>query len=173
MSRYTLLDFHRILENGIDNKIPDETIKIINMLANHVGSPEYIKTPQFKANKMTYPSNVGIRRRKKQLEVHDTDWETIRSFQTTELKKKEGIENNLYTIRKYLNMITENTYSKLKDTVISEIKNVVSMDNTNDLTYLCNEIFKIVNSNILYSDIYAKLYKDLLCEFSIFNYILL
>ena len=69
MSRYTLLDFHRILENGIDNKIPDETIKIINMLANHVGSPEYIKTPQFKANKMNYSNggiNGSIRRKKKQ-----------------------------------------------------------------------------------------------------------
>ena len=89
MSRYTLSDFITILENGIDNKMPEETIKIINMLANHVGSPEYIKTPQFKGNIMSYSNGAGgIRRKKKQLEVDDNDWETIRSFQATQIKKK-------------------------------------------------------------------------------------
>ena len=69
-------------------------------------------------------------------------------------------------------MLTENTYNKLKDSIILEINTLVSIDNNNDLTYLCNEIFKIVSSNILYSDIYAKLYKDLIGEFNIFNDIL-
>ena len=184
MSRYTLLDFISIFENGIDNTIPEETIQIINMLANHVGSPEYIKTPQFKTNKTNYTGGGngngnggngcgGIRRKKKPLEVHDNDWETIRSFQTTELKKNEGVDNNLHVIRKYLNMITENTYAKLKDNIILEINTVISMNNDDDLNYLCNEIFKIVSSNILYSDIYAKLYKDLIGQFSIFNDILI
>ena len=41
------------------------------------------------------------------------------------------------------------------------------------MLYLCDRIFDIVSSNILYSDIYAKLYKDLINEFSIFNDILI
>ena len=143
MLRYTLSDFNKILEDGIDNTIPDETIQIINMLSKHVGAPEYIKTPQFRINKANNNNNNNIiRRKKKQHEINDTDWETIRTFQTTELKKKEGVDNNLHTIRKYLNMITENTYNKLKEDINLEINNVISMDNNDDLVYFCNEIFK-------------------------------
>ena len=178
MSRYTLLDFNNILNKGIDNKIPDETIQIINILANQVGAPEYIKTPQFRTNKINnsnISSNISsnsIRRKKKMSEVNDNDWETIRTFHATELKKREGIENNIHIIRKYLNMMTEQTYNKLKDNIILEINKVVVEDNNDDLVYLCNEIFKIVRNNILYSDIYAKLYKDLILKFNIFNDIL-
>lgn len=175
MMRYTLSDFTRILNNGIDNTIPEPSIKIINMLATHVGSPEYIKTPQFKSHLNNYStSNMGIVRRKKKIqEINDDDWQTIRSFQTTELKKREGIEQNLHIIRKYLNMMTETTYNKLKEDIITEITNVISVDTNENLNYLCNELFQIVSSNILYSDIYAKLYNDLINEFNIFNIILM
>ena len=70
-------------------------------------------------------------------------------------------------------MITINTYGKLKESIIKEI-NTINLEKTqNDLLYLCDQIFDIVSSNILYSDIYAKLYKDLINEFSIFNDILI
>jgi len=162
MTRYTLSDFNNILENSIILQLPEETIKIINNLAIKVGAPEYIKTPQFKNRLLTIN-----RRKKKVTEINNEDWETIRSFQTTEFKKKDGIENNIQLIRKYLNMVTKNTYLKLKDNIITEIKSIYLIDK--DLTNICNEIFTIIISNILYSDIYAKLYKDLICEFDIFH----
>ena len=176
MIRYSLEDFNKILETGIISQLPDETINIINILANQVGAPEYIKTPQFK-NKIGGNSggNVGgngIRRRKKYQEINDDDWETIRSFQTTEFQKKEGIDTHIHAIRKFLNMITINTYSIMRDNIIEEINTVISTKTQTDLNDLCNELFTIVNSNILYSDIYAKLYKDLIHQFSFFNDIL-
>jgi len=172
MSRYTLSDFNNILENNIFNQLPEDTIKIINNLAIKVGAPEYIKTPQFK-NRQEIPIGMdnSIRRKKKTTELFNDDWKTIKTFQATEFKKKEGIENNIHLIRKYLNMITKNTYLKLKTDIITEI-NIVNSTNNNDLNYLCNEIFKIIIYNTLYSDIYAKLYKDLIAEFDIFNDIL-
>ena len=138
MSRYTLSDFHKILEAGIDNKIPDETMKILNMLENKVGAPEYIKTPQFKSKTSYTSNNISVRRKKKTQEMNDKEWETIRNFQETELKKTEGIEKNIHIIRKYLNMLTENTYNKLTNTIIMEINSIVSIDNDNDLIYLCS-----------------------------------
>ena len=168
MTKYLLDDFNKILQNGSIKQLPDEIINIINILAAQVGAPEYIKTPQFK-NKI---NENNIRRRKKYQEINDNDWETIRSFQTTEFQKKEGIDIHIYTIRKYLNMITINTYTKLKNNIITEIKQVISTKTPNDLNYLCNEIFNIVKSNILYSDIYAILYKDLIQEFDNFRDIL-
>ena len=107
MQRYTLSDFYKILEEGIDNKIEEETMQIINLLSNKVGAPEYIKTPQFKS-KINYTSsnsnsnsNSG-RRKKKSQEINDNDWETIRNFQATELKKIEGVEKNLHSLLFYL-----------------------------------------------------------------------
>ena len=160
---YSLADFNAVLNNSIISQLPEETISIINALSAQVGAPEYIKTPQFR-NKMigSNNSNNGIRRRKKNYEVCDDEWESIRTFQTTELKKKEGIESNLFTLRKYLNMITFNTYDKLKEQILTEINLVKSTKTPNDLQYLCTEMFYIVSSNVLYSDIYAKLYKDLI-----------
>jgi hypothetical protein len=181
MIRYSLEDFNNILNTGLINQLPDETIQIINMLATQVGAPEYIKTPQFK-NKIGASmvggvnnggNNNGIRRKKKYPEINDNDWEAIRSFQTTEFNKKEGIYTHIHAIRKYLNMITINTYLKLKESIIEEINIVISTKTPNDLNVLCNELFNIVNSNILYSDIYAQLYKDLITQFAVFKDILM
>ena len=176
MSRYTLSDFNNILEKGNLHQLPDETIAIINMLAKQVGAPEYIKTPQFK-KPINIGSNINVRRRKKPQELNDTDWETIRNFQATEFDKKEGIENNILLIRKYFNMITQKTYDTLKINITDEIDKIqaTSLDSeiNKDLIYATNEIFKMATNNILYSDIYAKLYKDLLNKYTIFNDILL
>ena len=176
MLRYLLTDFNDILKDGVVNKLPEETVDLINMLAAQVGAPEYIKTPQFK-NKTLINGNGngpgnGIRRRKKFQEINDDEWQNMRAFQTTELKKTEGIESNLFTIRKFLNMITSNTYDKLREQVIDEINVVVTTKTPNDLSFLCNELFNIIIGNILYSDTYAKLYKCLVENFSIFNDIL-
>jgi len=165
MARYTLSDFNTILENVNILQLPEETIAIINNLAIKVGAPEYIKTPLFKNKHIPMNNN---RRKKKDIELNNDQWDT---FKTTEFKNKNDNENTLYLIRKYFNMITNNTYPKLKEDIINEIKTV---DSTNDdLLNLCNEIFKIIIDNTLYSDIYAKLYKDLINEFPIFNDILL
>ena len=114
MDIYFLTDFIEILKKGSINKLSDETINIINTLANEVGAPEYIKTPQFKNKVMGYTYNenghTNARRKKKNLLIEDDEWQNIRSFQATEFKKKEGIETSLYNIRNYLNMITFNTY---------------------------------------------------------------
>jgi len=47
MTRYTLNDFSNISLAGFDFTIPTATLKIINELATQVGSPTYIKTPNF------------------------------------------------------------------------------------------------------------------------------
>jgi hypothetical protein len=170
--RYSLEDFHKILETAQLEQLSDSTIEIINMLATHVGAPEYIKTPQFKAKVLQTAGN-SVRRKKKIMDVNDDDWETIRTFQTTEFQKKEGLEINVHKIRKFLNMLTEKTYDKLSIAIIEELRVVNSNKTENDMTVLCEQIYNIVAGNILYSNIYAKLYNDLIANFPIFNQILL
>lgn len=168
MSRYNLIDFNNILETTELWPLSDETILIINSLVSQVGAPEYVKTPQFKKN---INMNQGVRRRRKPQELVDDDWDTIRMFQATEFEKKEGINKNIDLIRKYLNMITPNTYDKLKENIETELNSIISENNDN-LIIVANEIFKVITSNILYSDIYSKLYKDLISNYDIFMDIL-
>ena len=166
MIQYSLSDFSLLMQNMVDIDLPEETLSVIENLSKQVGAPEYIKTPQFK-NKT---QNLNPRRKKKQSDINDDDWETIRNFQTTEFKKNEGVEKNLDIIRKNLNMITLSKYEEIKNNIIKEI-NFFS-DNKNEIEYLSEQIFKIISTNILYSEIYAHLYKDLISNFSIFQEIL-
>lgn len=173
MLRYTLSDFNNILKNGIYSKLSDETVEIINSLSKEVGASEYIKTPDFRNNKLINNSFNNIRRKKKTPECNDNLWENIKNFQTTEIKKEEGVENNLFTIRKYLNMITEKTYDSLSESIILEIDKAYERYTSEKIDYLCNKIFDIVATNIFYSDIYSNLYVKLIKKYNIFNNILL
>ena len=61
MLKYPLSNFQSISSNGFDFKIPDETIRIINELASQVGSPTYIKTPNFHRKEgISKPSSNGL-----------------------------------------------------------------------------------------------------------------
>ena len=44
---YEINDFKTIKENGFDYTIPEESRKLITLLANLVGSPNYSKSPYF------------------------------------------------------------------------------------------------------------------------------
>ena len=45
--KYTIHDINNIILNGFEYKISDEIIDIISNLTTEVGSPTYIKTPNF------------------------------------------------------------------------------------------------------------------------------
>ena len=169
MPQYTLSDFNAIYKKMKDHhnlELPNSTIEIIDNLALKVGAPEYIKTPLFKNKTFT---NISNRRKKKPSDFNNDECDRLR-FKTTEIISKTNKENSLHKIRKYLNMLTNNTYDNLKNNIINELQ---MEDQTNDnFNNLANEIFKILISNILYSEIYAKLYNDLINNFNIFKEIL-
>lgn len=167
--RYELSDFHRILNENTIPDLPESTIEIINLLASQVGAPEYIKTPQFKKPVI---NNFNIRRKKKISDIQDDDWDSLRQFQTTEFKKREGLEINLFQIRKSLNMLTNKNYEKIKEGVFEQVILVKDTKTPNDLFKLAEEIFRISSTNTLYSHIYACIFKELIEQFPIFKTIL-
>ena len=120
--RYTLDNFNTILFNGFDYKLPDETLEIISNLSLQVGSPDYVRTPVFKKreNPMKFeppPLKETFKKGKrgKALEINnDEDWEAIRTFQTTKIDEKVGIDAQIDMVRIYLNKLTD------KNIIISE-----------------------------------------------------
>ena len=55
--RYTGADFEKIQMDGFTYVLNPETMKIIQSIATQVGSPEYIKTPQFENNRLINNNN--------------------------------------------------------------------------------------------------------------------
>jgi hypothetical protein len=179
--RYTLNDFTDITFNGFDIKLPDETLSIITELSLQVGSPTYIKTPIFA--KREHNSNAGgntifsglgetteIRKRRrgnKPVEVlNDGDWESIRTFQTTVIEQKVGIDAQIDLIRSSLNKMTEKNYGEHSSKII-EILNQLIGENVIDeeMLRVGNAIFEIASNNRFFSKLYADLYTLLINQF--------
>ena len=214
MKQYTLQDFNRIIWGGFSSDLKDSgVIELISSLADKVGAPSYIKTPVFpkrekqekmdSSNKYDNKQNVlaassynasgnngnNIRRpRNKPSQITDDDWNMIRTFQKTELRKAEGIEKRIDTIRSLLNKLTDATYDVVKNEIFDEVKEIIdnstaegeevdatdATDATNvideeNITKIANSIFNTASSNIFYSALYSKLFKELMSYHEVFK----
>jgi hypothetical protein len=170
--KYTLNTIQDIIFQGFDFTLPEETLKIISELSLQVGSPDYVKTPVFqkKENPMKVePSrelNNGFKkgsRRNKALEiVNNDDWDSIRSFQTTKIEEKVGLDVQIDLIRGLLNKMTDKNYIDIRNKIIDIIDNLVEENiSVEDMTRLSSTIFEMATNNRFYSKIYAELYSDL------------
>jgi hypothetical protein len=175
--RYNVEDFNKIIFDGFTYKLSDETMQAIQTIADQVGAPEYVRTPQFPKRDRQSGSGssggnaTGRRRRGKAPEITDADWKAIREFQATEIVKKEGIDASIDLIRKHLNKMTTKSYETLKKDIVSEISLIVADENADDpemlekLNKIGDSIFNIASGNGFFSEMYATLYKDLMEQF--------
>lgn len=172
-TRYEITQIENIINGGIQFELPKDVLDIITSIANQVGAADYIRTPQFNkkntvVNNVPYNKNNNNKKRNKNLEVQDEDWDTIRKFQTTEIKKKDGIDANIDNIRKHLNKITEKNYEKMYEQICEEISLIT--DSTKDeLNKIGEAIFTIASGNAFYSKTYAKIYNDLMNKYNFMN----
>jgi hypothetical protein len=135
-----------------------------------VGSPNYDRTPIFKKREnpmkveptMTVQKDSGKKRRGKATEVlNDDDWDTIRTFQTTKIEAKTGIEGDFDTIRSFINKMTDKNYIDMRNKIVEIIDKIVTENSETDLSNIGTNIFEVASSNRYYSKIYADLYSDL------------
>ena len=193
LKQYTLQDFNDILSGGFSYDLKDSNvIELVSSLSNKVGAPTYIKTPIFpkreKSNvvgtdqstsnaSQENSASSSRRPRNKPSQITDEDWTLIRTFQKTEMKKTEGIEKRIDTIRSLLNKLTDATYSVVESEILSEVNNIIrgqgqgqddggADDNGGDIdeeniNKIAHSIFNTASSNMFYSALYAKLFKRL------------
>ena len=174
--KYTLEDINTIIFNGFDYTLSEETLEIISNLALQVGSPDYVKTPVFKKRdnpmKVEIASNdlnSGFKRGKKSKAtevINDKDWDTIRTFQTTKMEEKTGVDAQIDTIRVYLNKMSDKNYNDMKSKIMEIIENLTRENvNSEDMLRFSSTIFDIASTNRFYSKIYADLYSELLTKY--------
>ena len=161
---YTLEDIQTIQFCGFTCVLNKQVLQKIQTIADQVGSPEYVRTPQFPKKERKTPRRLSGR----SSDLTEADWNAIRMFKATVIKKREGIDATIDRIRQSLNKMSDKTYTVLSTKIFNEMQ--VVMDENNDDSDECNkllamigeEIFVIASSNLFYSALYAKFYKDLL-----------
>jgi hypothetical protein len=104
----------------------------------------------------------------------DEAWEQLRTFKSTIVEKKtEGIEKTINDIRIALNKISKKNYDSIKTTIIESIENIYKTDESiESINKVATYIFEIASTNKFFSEIYAKLYKELVEKFEVFQTIL-
>ena len=183
--QYNLKDFTNIAFNGFDFTLPETTIGLISGLSLEVGSPTYIKTPVFKKRDTTIKNtnnseipgqftnykkkrSVGTNGSKNVDMVTDEDWEMLRTFQTTKLEQKVGIDAQIDVIRSYLNKLSDKSYVESKNHILN-ILNQLILDNISngEMIRVGTAIFDIASNNRFFSKLYADLYTDLIEHYPI------
>jgi len=175
---YTLEKINEILYQGFEYKLPDENLAIISKLSSEVGSPDYIKTPVFqkRENPMKVEPSVyskesssgggggGHKKRRGKANeiVNDEDWDQLRTFQTTKIEEKTGIDTQIDNIRVNLNKMSDKNYSDMRNKIIDIIDNLIVENITaEEMVRVSSIIFDIASTNRFYSKMYADLYSDL------------
>jgi hypothetical protein len=172
---YTLEQIEDIIFKGFDYEISEEVMEKISSLAMEVGSPDYVKTPIFRKreNPMKVEPAISMtkdqgkkRRGNKGMEaINDEDWDTIRTFHTTKIETKAGIDADFDTIRAFINKMTDKNYIDMRNKIVEIIEKIVLENSVSDLSGIGSNIFEIASSNRYYSKIYADLYADLSSKF--------
>jgi len=155
INRYNLSFYHKIEDNGNLEEINENTIQLINNLAKRVGAPNYQKTPIFKKKYSKHGKKNEL-----------TNWNELRNFKVTKLEKKLDDTNIIIDkIRSNLNKLTKDSYDIIKTEIIDLINNDV--EDKNMLKEVVTCIFDIGKTNFFWSEIYAKLYKDLSVKYNL------
>jgi hypothetical protein len=177
--KYTLKDFTNITFDGFNYSLPEDTICLISELSLEVGSPSYIKTPVFqkRENPLRASSSASIlggvsgkkRKGNKNIEVlNDSDWEALRTFQTTTIEQKVGLEAQIDLLRSNLNKISEKSYADIRNKIIELLDQLVSDGISNDeMMRVSKIIFEIASTNRFFSKMYADLYSDLINKYDV------
>lgn len=162
-TRFTLEDINKIKLKGFDVKLPQDTITMVNKLAQLVGSPEYVRTPVFK-KRSNYDSpqiNRGEKLNDQDNGVTEADWEALKNYKVTETVPKDRSEADQIKrdIVTGLRKMTSANYEDQKSLIL-ELLSKVEAENYDEVA---EEIFGICISNKFYADVYVRLY-TLLCE---------
>jgi hypothetical protein len=171
---YSLEEIESIIFKGFDYELSEDVIEKISSLAMEVGSPDYVKTPIFKkrdnpmkVEPISISKEQGKKKRgNKATEVlNDEDWNSIRTFHTTKIDSKAGIDADFDSIRAFINKMTDKNYIDMRNKIVEIIEKIVSENPDSDLSGISSNIFDIASSNRYYSKIYADLYADLSLKF--------
>jgi hypothetical protein len=181
--KYNLQKITDISFSGFSYEIPEDTCKMINYLCAQVGSSglvtaTYQKTDTKPSSDNSFTSG-GIKTNKKKkgnksMEVSADEWESLRTFQTTKIESKSGVDADIDQIRLFLNKLTDKTFLDMREKIIDAINKICAeATSVEDIPKVGNMMYDLCSTNKFYSKIFADLFAELASKYdwlmSIFN----
>ena len=179
--KYNLKEITDISFSGFNYEITEESAAIINYLCSQVGSQGLISnvfqksdiTDNSNSPNSIFKNNNKKRRGNKGMEINAEDWESIRTFQTTKIEQKIGIDNDIDQIRLLLNKLTDRTFLDMREKIIEKIDKITSLENNleqenrseEDYKKVGNMIYETASTNKFYSKIFADLFAELISRY--------
>jgi hypothetical protein len=181
MQKYNLQQANAIMFAGFEYMIPDETINVFNFLTAQIGSNAFVNSNVFQKREVkevqddhSSGGDQGFksdRRRKKGnkgMEVSNEDWDSIRSFQTTKIEQKSGLDALVDKLKLSMSKLTKDKYLITRDQIIGVLNEIVEAepDPVILIERIGNLMLDIVLSNKTLLKLYADLYSDLLGSYA-------
>jgi len=188
MNYYTIADIENIKFSGFSYVLPEKVLEILKILESELQITNVDSTETSAAPHKKYEDSSRTRRHPdrnyrnpKPKELTNDDWEMIRSFKTTKIEKKEGVEKNINQLRILLNKISNKNYDTQKTLILDSVAEFLHSEGSEeeggeqqeDMDKITQAIFDIVCSNKFFSEIYAQLFKELVDRFPVFLDILM
>uniref|UniRef100_A0A6C0EU55 MIF4G domain-containing protein n=1 Tax=viral metagenome TaxID=1070528 RepID=A0A6C0EU55_9ZZZZ len=170
---YTLEEIN-LLINDKNYYLNKEVITVLDLLKTDVAV--YATINEEIPNKK-YEKNADQKNRYKKMHNNHVDgdlenkWDKQKIFKGIKKEEKIGIDKYIDEIRILLNKISDKNYEVNKDSIIQKIKDCLedNEESNDDMKRVVTVLFDIAKSNKFYSQIYAKLYKELIDNFPFFN----
>ena len=181
---YTLSEIQTIFQNGFEYTLPTTIIQMLDRIENEINNSAikkmYATTPTYppKENRPNYTSSIPSNnhrinrenREKEKEKEKELSWENIRSFKITKIEKKEGTDKIINDIRICLNKMSNKNYDTQKTSIFELLSSIDSSDyEKEELHKVAITIFDIASTNKFYSEMYAKIYKELIDMYPIFQ----
>jgi len=174
--KYNLKDITDISFSGFSYEISEEHVTIINYLCSQVGSQGLLSnvfqksdtsrvTDNSNSPNSIFKNNNKKRRGNKGMEINAEDWESLRTFQTTKIEQKNGIDNDIDQIRLLLNKLTDRTFLDMREKIIEKI-NTLENNLEEDYKKVGNMIYETASTNKFYSKIFADLFAELVSKYA-------
>ena len=152
---YTLAFYETMCLQPSIYTLPQINLDNINALHQHMG----VHNIPAKSKPVDNP----LRRQKQE---NMENWKKREEFKATVIAKKEGYENLLGELKKFLNKLTTANYDTQVESVIETVKSIIALGDDDDkvnlvLMQTTEIIMQVACSNKYYSGLYAKLFMRL------------
>jgi hypothetical protein len=164
---YKITDYATI-SSSMKYTLPDTVLQIIKQLGVELGvSTNPLPPPADTANNYSSDDRnrrANVKRGRLGNNHSDGGWEKQVPFKTTDIAKKEGIDKLFTEIKGGLNKLSIKNYDTIETSVFEYIENTFAHPDCDDdftIQKIASLIFEVACINKTHSELYAKLYRNL------------
>uniref|UniRef100_A0A6C0B6W5 MIF4G domain-containing protein n=1 Tax=viral metagenome TaxID=1070528 RepID=A0A6C0B6W5_9ZZZZ len=156
MKIYNLEDYNQIIFEGFSYQLPESILTVVNDLRKEIELFAPLSSVQVD-DKLKRGFQFGGKKIKNRKNENAEDWNTVKSFKTTVIDKKEGVDKILNDIRACLNKISSKNYESQKECIFKHMEELLPID----IQKVSNALFDVAGNNKFNSIIYANLLKEM------------